>query len=73
MSLNYSIVSVQPSADTVCRIIRDDVNGSIIEISSSGLAARVTVRDLVSEINRLVEIEKAMKAAPAPLEDGVNE
>lgn len=75
MSLQYKLVPVQQvSQDTVARVIRDDVNGAIVEVVSSGVAARVTVKDLVAEINRLIELEKRAQERPASeLEDGVNE
>lgn len=69
MSLQYQLFkSEQVELGTVARVIRDDASGSLIEIASNGVIARVKIADIISEINAA---EKAKLASETPQSEAV--
>lgn len=60
MSISYELFKLEkPEIGTVARIIRDDATGSLVEIVSGLVVARVKVVDLIKEINSLEEAKTA--------------
>lgn len=70
--IKYSLHQIKPIEGTIARIIRDDAYGAIIDVSSSNLALRVSIADLVNEVNRL-EREKLQEEEKTKVSEPITE
>lgn len=67
--LKYSLVKIPATIENIAAVVRDDINGATIVVSSGEIAVQLKVVDLVRYVN---EIETAKDAAVAPVKDGVD-